>query len=500
MHSLFHCIWTGPTFPYRLRVFIKTWVSHFARSKSEFKLIVWLTKDSYDKATEYLSSGFGNSIDQKGWSRPLAGVDVLLNPVKINFNNFYIAMAEPLLAEHDPDLHRAYELFHSHKYYTSVGNIFRVLVVNKVGGIYTDVDYLMPNLEQPFPKDLSEILSVFSSTSTIDFYMSAVDRERRTHIENQCLILSPARTGKLNRLIDRMAKKLGKNFTEITQEAESNMEYLQNSVTQLLEKSMFMPSGKERYLLEVYKQKKYEKYGKVVKELYKNETQTSIVRKGDSSLISKYGSRHKFYKHISDCTYSNVCACFSAKLKISLDEYFNFHWYAFKQFFSAKDIDKQFLFLNEEGEARGMYNWANPGYARLTSLENAVRIVEKYYTPGRPVKIPVVLAEHFYKEMKSEFLLRRARAREASINSVMTLGAIMRQEFSSRRTMEPDEAEYFVKLLLSTFYNASTHECDFIVILVTKINQPVYMCFRKIVDPEKRRLTVEDLDSFMRGW
>ena len=115
MKSLMHCLWTGPAFPYKLRVFIKNWVQHFRKSRSEFELVVWLTSDSYDAATKYLSEGLGNHLDQSGWSRCFPGCRVLFNKAKINLNSFYIALCEPELAHYPSTLQAVFKMFSAGK-------------------------------------------------------------------------------------------------------------------------------------------------------------------------------------------------------------------------------------------------------------------------------------------------------------------------------------------------------------------------------------------------
>ncbi len=76
MKSLLHCFWTGSSFPYGLRTFIKTWITYLRKSNSEFQLIVWLTPDSYTATSDYLAKGLGNRIESDVWNKCFPGIDI----------------------------------------------------------------------------------------------------------------------------------------------------------------------------------------------------------------------------------------------------------------------------------------------------------------------------------------------------------------------------------------------------------------------------------------
>ncbi len=497
MNSLIHCVWTGPAFPYRLRAFIKNWVPYLRKSQSDFQLVIWLTQDSYEAASNYLSSGSGNHLDQKGWSKSIKGLNILVNPAKISFHKFYIAMAEPLLASHDPILQRTFNLLHAHKYYTSVSNILRILVVNHCGGIYTDVDYLQPDKTKKFPKNITEIMRPFNFCSSIEFYTPVIDLGHRVLAENQCLILSPLCTGVLKTVIDEMCKRMIEKFSEIEYETRANIEYLNNNVTRSLAHSMFT-RGKERDLLEAYKQRDYSFYSLVNIDLYRDETQNSAEHHGaEVSMLDSHGTRHRYYTAISKCTYSPIVNYFTKKLRISSKEYNERYWQYFREIFSKMDMDKQFSFRDRKGKVKGMYNWANPGYSRLSSLEAAVHTVEKHYIPKHIVRVNVQLAKRLLEEIKAVFWEKTPIARRDLRDSFLGFQSVYEQEFSVKKMMNADETNYFLKLLFSTVWNCSTPEHNFITALAEILNNPTYADFRKIIDPEKETITPADIEAFI---
>ena len=126
-------------------------MQYLRRSGSSFQLVLWTTADSYDKVTEYLQTTPGGYIHQAGWGKHLSGCDLLVNRVKISYNTFFIGSIEQLLARFPSSLHAMFNLLKRGKRYTSVSNIGRLLAVNEYGGIYTDIDYLMPREGAAFP-------------------------------------------------------------------------------------------------------------------------------------------------------------------------------------------------------------------------------------------------------------------------------------------------------------------------------------------------------------
>ncbi|UDQ96571.1 glycosyltransferase [Lentisphaerota bacterium WC36G] len=505
MQSLIHCIWTGPSFPYRLRVFIKVWSRYLVKCNSDFKLVVWMTADSYRAASDFLSIGVGNVIDQKAWHNGGAGLDVLVNIAQVNFCKFHIAMAEPLFAEYDNNLQRAFGLFSSHRYYTSVSNIFRVLVVNKFGGIYTDVDYLMPNEKVMFPKNINEILRIFCFSSSIEFYMPVVDLIHRKLAENQCLILSPQCVGKLNPLITEMCGEIEKRYADIYHEADVNLEFLDNKVTQALIREMFTSYEMEK-ILKAYATRNYQVYCDLIDELYRGETQCSkdIFRR--SPVVDVNGTRHSYYRNISYCTYKIVGSFFVKKLHTNLKNYYEQCWIAFKGLFEEGTLDKQFLFRGKRGHPKGMYNWANPGYARLSNLENAVRVVERRAKYIQKPRIKVALAKRLVQCVEVQFLRtysirpqEHGGAPNEAMSSFTALKSVVENGYFKKRfSMSMEDSLNFLKIFVLGLQNISTQQYDLIVILTSRINESHFLEFRKLIDPQKDQLDVDDIRAFIR--
>ncbi len=497
MKSLLHCVWTGASFPYRLRAFIKEWVPYLRKSNSEFELVVWLTNDSYQAASEYLSKGFGNSLDQKNWGKLFPGMELLLNKAKINFNTFYISLIEPLLAHYPPTLQRVFDMLHDHKYYTSVSNIARVLIVNSCGGIYTDIDYLLPNYDLTFPKNINEILDIFQKRNRIGFYMSMTCLTQCAEVENQCLILDPQNTHSLDTLIRDMNSFMVKRFEEIRAACIMNIEFLGHSATKSLAKSMFS-SEHEGKFLEAYKKKSSYNLGQASIATYKGEVHKVDLPfsaiyglRQHLNIVDDDGARFYHYKAIAMCTYSKVCDYFSRKLSVDGDEIYHENWVRFKALFSEKDVDQQYQFKTKSGNACGMYSWAHPGYARLNSLESAVHSVEKYYIPKKyPNRVPIRLINKFFENIK-----------------VFIIGSPNTADFASKASIIQNEIsrnsrDYYMSGF-KTIYTLQDifkliREYEGLGFAVELLNEQIFCLIRVIIDPEKKVLTAEDIEAFIR--
>ena len=497
MNSLIHCVWTGATFPYRLRVFIKSWLPYLQRCNSDFKLVVWLTSDSYDAMTEYLSKGLGNRIDQKNWSKCLPGLDVLFNRVQINFNSFYVGLIEQLLIEYPPVLQHVFEILHDHKYYTSVSNISRVLVVNCCGGIYTDVDYLFPNQEIIFPKNMEQIIELLGRKQSKGFYMSMTYLNRNADVENQCLILDPNRILGLNPLIQRMCDLMTKYNAEIKASCAMNVEYLGLPATKSLSKSLFTSPEEAKFMKAYNKRSSYE-LGQASLSLYGREEHKTPVPfsalfglRNRLKYVDDDGARFYHYQPISRSTYTVVCDFFSRHLNAEAQEFYDEHWVKFRALFSEKDMDTQYLFETKSGNDCGMYSWAHPGYARLNSLEAAVKSIEKHYVPHKfPNRVPVRLILIFFEQIKSVIT-----EHEHSLELNKHLAEIGQSLADNRKS-------YYISgfatiYLLQNIFNLARNY-NSLNFAVELLNSDKYLLIKNVIDPEKKSLTEEDIEAFLR--
>ncbi|UDQ96699.1 glycosyltransferase [Lentisphaerota bacterium WC36G] len=272
MRSMLHCFWCGPSFPYHLRQFIKCWVKHLRRSKSEFEVVVWLTRDSFQAAVTYLqTAGIGNSLNEHSWSKPIPNCEALFFRASLGMNKFYIARPEALLSELPQHFYDMFRDFHANKRYTSASNLARLVIVNSCGGVYTDVDYLLPDEHKPFPKTINELLEPFKQRNRNGFYLSAVDlKQDYILIENQCVILDPTHLHGLDELLTKMAEYFDLFGKEIRMEMFNNLEYMANPKTIALNSSLFT-SGSHARLLQAFRNRDYHAYATICGEIYRGE-------------------------------------------------------------------------------------------------------------------------------------------------------------------------------------------------------------------------------------
>ncbi|UDQ96489.1 hypothetical protein AAEX28_05350 [Lentisphaerota bacterium WC36G] len=506
MKSLLHCLWTGPAFPYHLRCFIKNWVGHFRKSNSEFQLVVWLTSDSYDAATKYLQSGagIGNSSDQAGWERCMPGVKVLFNKAKLNLNSFYIALVEPEFANYPETLQAMFKVFQSGKRYTTIGNIGRLMALNACGGIYTDVDYLNPNPEVPFPRTIDDIMQCFNESSNIDFYLSGANLDGRYLIENQAIVLHPRRIGVLTPLLREMSQKLAQNFEEVYLETQNNAEFLQDVRSKRMAKTMFT-EGDHKDLMEAYKAKDFEKFNNVNAKIFQGTVHGHVMNsagllESHSPALDKHGTRHRGYRMTGKLTYSLVGFFFSRHLQsIGKRDYINRHWTSFERYFDSKDIANQFQFLDRRGHRQPMYSWANPGFSRLNKFEAVANKVQERYIASRNMLSKQLLINMLNAAATVKF--GRLESRQSKQHRMLSLRNLTDMvQGITRNYFPPAQATELLKQFLVIAFirigkGSTTNMGKF---AVDTLNTSKYEGYRHLIDPEKKQLSYGDVEAFAR--
>ena len=507
MKSLFHCVWTGPSFTYTLKSFIKRWVKCFRRSQSNFELVLWTTADSYNELSQYLKTGVGNHIDILNWSKRIPGIDIRFNLVTLAGCKFYVAKIEPLLLKYPPSLRELVTLCSQHKRYTTISNVARLLALNHCGGIYSDIDYLTPRRDDFFPCSISEIVSVFRGCSSIDFYLPVMESKGRILIENQCMILPPKNIGALTPLLENMASNIKRDFDLIRGEAQQYSTYLDNAQTKALNKSMFT-DGLYNDLLQAYKNRDYTAFLETSTKLYKDQVMQKTVSRGPISLIKhepmlSYGALHDSYLMTSQHTYRILGQFFHNHLvketfslnrigDILTPEYSKRYWIRFKQFFNPDDMAQQFSFKDSTGTARGMYSWANPGYSRLAKLEHAVHVVEKYYLKKRLNKQLII---EYIRE-----LIKGGQSTQDRFQTNYLQGLIEQTEKLQMQTLSQMAVRRTLRQIYAIALIRHGRELTSIAeTAVRMINKQHFLPLKNYIDPEKGSLSYDDLDAFVMG-
>ena len=208
-------------------------------------------------------------------------------------------------------------------------------------------------------------------------------------------------------------------------------------------------------------------------------------------IVDDDGSRFYHYKSIATCTYANICGFFSRTLSTDGQDFYLNNWVKFKALFSEKDIDQQYQFKTKKGEECGMYSWAHPGYSRLNSLEGAVHSIEKYYIPKKyPNRVPIRLINKFFENIK-----------------VLIIGSPNSAEFASKALIIQDainenSRDYYMSgfKIIYTLQDIFKliRESDDLSIAVKLLNDQKYQLIKVVIDPEKKVLTTDDIEAFIR--
>ncbi len=498
MKPMLHCLWTGPSFPYGVRSFIKRWVTYLRHSKSDFELVLWVTDDSLTALESFLKSGLGNCLESGGWKRCMAGCDVLFKKASINLCTFYIARCEEQLAKYPADLKTMFNLLYKGKRYTTVSNIGRLMAVNACGGIYTDIDYLSPVEGTYFPQNMLSIIDIFEHCSKIEFYLPTIDLRKKCLIENQCLILAEQSIGRLTPLIRDMSQQMISQFATICAETKDNATFASHPITKDLNKSKFM-DGLFRDLLEAYKARDSTAFDQINKEIFKNEYYegvslgiTGYAVKGKVPMLIE-GDRHDSYRETGKATYSIVATFFNDNLRTNLYEYTYRYWSVFLMFFDKKVTESQFVFKDKSGELCGMYSWANPGYSRLRALENSARTFEKKYIEKKRLILKSLLVFFFEKvEIECHSFLEEGRMKIFDCLCNAALGL-------KRNYLTPEIARGLLKDFLSiAFIQVSIAPAQSGMVATDILNEDEFIQLKEIIDPDIDVLNYEDIKAFAR--
>ncbi|UDQ98568.1 hypothetical protein AAEX28_00430 [Lentisphaerota bacterium WC36G] len=500
MKSMLHCLWTGPSFPFSLRCFIIKWVQYLRLSHSNFEVILWVTNDSLEAMKKYLDSTpqHGNKFENGPWSRCMVGCDVSFKKIKLKYNTFYIASCEEELKRYPADLETMFKIFSKGKRYTTISNIGRVMAINVCGGIYTDIDYLLPVVGTFFPKDLSPILDVFEDCSEVGLYMPVVELGKTFLIENQCLVLDPRKVGILTPLIRQISSDLIRDFAQICSETKDHQLFVENEVTRGLNRSLFM-DGLFKELLEAYNRRDINSFDAINAKLFKDQYVTSYSFADSGVYACKIGTpmlsggdRHDGYEKTSNATYTSVTNYFNKKLKLNYVDFLRRYWRAFLIYFDTNTIDSQFVFIDKrEGRKRGMYSWANPGYSRLRSLEQAALFVQQRYREKK-----------YY--VRKDLVLELMHAVEFECREIMEEGRLKVFDCINKgicsiknQYLSKEDAAKFLKEFLSVCcLQISIAPSKIGLEAVETLNYDYYELLRKIIDPEKEQLTYEDVRAF----
>ena len=505
MKSLLHCLWTGPSFPYSLRRYIKNWVQHFRKSKSEFELVLWLTEDSLRAFEDYIARGCVHRYNRADWQRRFAGIDAEFNNASLNGLSFYIGRLEPLFTKFPDVLTSIFRILHEHKRYTSVSNIGRLLVLNACGGIYSDIDYLTPNYSQRFPKNLRIIMTIFQRISRIGFYIDLKAVDNTILAENQCLILSGDELGALTPIITKIATKGATLVDKISIEAQNHMDFLENERAIALNSSLFK-SDLETELMQAFKFRDARMFNAVNGEIFKDERFKSEAYNYDTAELESNrpllteGTLHNSYLITSKLTFEMVVEYFHKNLSRGYTQScLVFMYRTFHDLFDCKQIMQQYNFTDPiTGQHTGMFSWANPGFSRLTNLEKLSLDLEQRYITQKKLLEKKILLDLISGASTVSFGLLESRgsvhSRRCRLQLLEGFFRSLNKNYIPLKMAREGLASLLVIALVREGVGSHTNMGEY---LVRKLSELRFKSFKDLIDPDKVKISYEDLENYI---
>ena len=390
MKSLLHCLWTGSSFPYSLRRYIKNWGAHLRKSKSEFDAI--LTEDSLCAFENYIAKGCIHYYNWTNWRNCFAGIDVdFLDNLK-----FFMARLEPLLSRFHNGLA---EIFRS------LSNIGRLLSFDVCGGIYSD---LVLNYERWFAKDIKIIMIIFKKLRKIVFYIDKKIFAKTLIAENQCLILFPLNIGAF-----------------------------------LLNKGLL----------------------------------------NNSYLIS------------GNLTYDIVVNFFNKNVRVGCSrQHLVFMYHIFHDFFDYKQVINQFRFKNSVTQEHiGMFSWANLWFSRLINLEMETRyIIRKGLIEKKLLLDPISRASIIRYEILEPRSLGKGGWRKFQFLDANL--RLLNRNFLPLKMVREALASL---LVIVCFREGVVVQTNMGEDVLRKLNETCFKICKDLIDPEKYKLSYEDLENYI---
>ena len=511
MYSYLHCFWTGNSFPLNVRFFVKKWAHHLSKSRSQFKIILWTTDSSQQAAIEYLNSDKMSEIQSFGYGI-LADIEQYTIKARMQYNTFYICSVEELIQKQERSLQWAFKLCLEHRLPTIASNIARVIIVNQYEGIYSDIDFLLPNDSVNFPLNMSVITPLFGSSSSLGFYLPYHENVLDDGlIENQALVVMQGHNGCLKTLISRMGRYCRKHPYYLKTEAQQHVEFLEHPTTKKLGSSLYMSEAYEIKLLKAYIERDYSRFLPVLHMLYHDEMHSEFVVKEDSEFFKfEYSvsqkpllhdaSRFHHYTYLSKITYESVTEEFAASLRVSFEDYCKNYWGKFVKFFDETALASQFQFKTLDGMTVAMYSWAHPGYSRLKALEDAATVIgREYRSRGGFIKkeVYIALIEKLKMWCSSESESERIKFKVSFFEKLQD----RLRSLSVLSLSREDAVIHLHSLLLIVELKSWQEDQDRLKsFLCDELNRNgKFIKIKQLIDPQKEAINPNDLFAFVSG-
>ena len=350
MRSFLHFYWGGSCPNYNLKSNLRNWAAHLAKSKSSFKIILWVDyvafgklKDNYSQAIQILQDEYQ---DYKWFIEGYSiGIKIFRER---NFLQHYHATNE------------AYKLFVTFNTYPFASDIARIAILQNYGGIYLDCD-MLPNFNNQFPNNITIFERLLQGCSSIGFYIIALP----TKLENRFLIST--RIGALTPGMQYIESRLQDVMKALMTNVPAMRSFFNSPENRHINSSFFMNEFKAQ--LEAFKNKDVGGYRYATSRSFQNY---------QGSVATEYTATPK--RNYSIFAQSGI-PIWTGTLNTIFDATFHiFHQYCSKNTEDYTALFQQTVspFLISEQTAIDLGSWSDPGYSRLLKLKFAARVVEKY--------------------------------------------------------------------------------------------------------------------------
>ncbi|MBK2027730.1 hypothetical protein IB643_06130 [Allofrancisella guangzhouensis] len=327
--------WAGKRIPKKIRVNIRNWGRVIFRNNLNYILILWLDNFTYKSVLD----------DQKQ--------EKLCKIYPIEIRNF----DEIIGTEKSDYLLRLYMLFIESEQYAFASDIARMLTLNKYPGIYLDMD-VNPGLKTlPNPDELQKM----SKISTINFLAKGREYSGCYRLESEILFFMGKSDG-LNSLIATCRKESAIYFHYIQEEIRHMQTFYKSNDYIDFNKSLFKEEKYKKHLI-AFKEKSHLKYRMANKELFKDVKYNNAPAFQDGTAPWVSYQQLIFYEIITEC---------EKTLKVDIPKYYHNYY--------KEHLDKCF---SSGQDNFCLYSWNDPGYSRLTSLDNASKTIGKYFRKKR---------------------------------------------------------------------------------------------------------------------
>ncbi|AJC48873.1 hypothetical protein IB642_01210 [Allofrancisella guangzhouensis] len=245
-----------------------------------------------------------------------------------------------------------YNLFINNQLYAFASDIARIIILNHFSGIYLDCD-IAPNIKYEFPSKL-ELQKIFNDCAPNGFYMQFV-----WHTTENGILFN----FKNNNLLDLLQKlenmvSQDRYINDVNDDVNQFINFRESDGFKRINSSNFYQEYHNQ--LAAFKQKNVRKYREANAETFKN-----IIYKGEQAFTED-NPCPPWTRNIQT-VYQQTVTSFKNDCRLLTTYQYDIY---------RKQVAK--YFKSEQGRLL-LYNWADPGFTRLTKLKDATNKIETMF-------------------------------------------------------------------------------------------------------------------------